>query len=183
MTASGIGRSTEILYGFCQCGCGQRTSIVKKTQRSRGRIKGEPMRYIAGHARRSTTPETEQYEVDPKTGCWVWQGAMDAYGYGKAGHHRKAHRVFYEQHRGPIPEGLELDHLCHNRACVNPDHLEAVTHAENMRRSPKTKLTMDDARAIRASSELQRVLAARFGVEKSCISRIQRGLDWREEHQ
>lgn len=49
---------------------------------------------------------------------------------------RLAHRVAYEIHVGPIPDGLEIDHLCRVRCCVNPDHLEPVTHRENMRRSP-----------------------------------------------
>lgn len=66
--------------------------------------------------------------------CWEWQGRLDPRGYGRyAG--RLAHRISYELLRGPIPSGLELDHLCRVRNCVNPDHLEPVTHRENTLRS------------------------------------------------
>jgi len=74
-----------------------------------------------------------------ESGCWEWTRSINVDGYGdiRAGggqHRRYAHRFAYELLVGPIPDGLELDHLCRNRCCCNPAHLEPVTHAENMRR-------------------------------------------------
>lgn len=75
--------------------------------------------------------------VEKTETCWLWTGSKSALGYGSAtwnGKTASAHRVSYLMHRGAIPKGLELDHLCRNPSCVNPDHLEAVTHGENVRR-------------------------------------------------
>lgn len=77
-----------------------------------------------------------------ESGCWIWTGGTSRIsGYGHSSHRpgkgsQYAHRNSYEFVRGPIPAGLTIDHLCRVRACVNPDHLEAVTSRENVLRSP-----------------------------------------------
>lgn len=69
--------------------------------------------------------------------CWEWTGAKNWVGYGQFRFNKKfglAHRFSYELFKEEIPDNLEIDHLCRNRLCVNPDHLEAVTHKINMNR-------------------------------------------------
>ena len=76
-------------------------------------------------------------KVDKTDGCWLWQSTTTTAGYPVLKIGRKqfyAHRLSYEWAVGPIPEGLEMDHLCRVRECVNPEHLEAVTHQVNMSR-------------------------------------------------
>lgn len=76
-------------------------------------------------------------------GCWEWRRSLTKDGYGRidmlvkhgVSYPRMAHRISYETFVGPIPEGLQIDHLCRNRSCINPDHLEPVTAKENIRRS------------------------------------------------
>lgn len=76
--------------------------------------------------------------VRPEGDCWLWDGALARNDYGRIRIDTSrvdwAYRVAYELFVGPIPLDLELDHLCRNHACVNPAHLEPVTHTENMRR-------------------------------------------------
>lgn len=85
-----------------------------------------------------------KYTVDGSTGCWVWNGAKGDLGYGVfryQGRNQPVHRASYKMHKGEIPKGLVLDHLCRNPSCINPDHLEPVTQLENVNRgvSAQTK--------------------------------------------
>jgi hypothetical protein len=84
------------------------------------------------------TPEERFWpKVQKGDGCWLWLAARLANGYGVfsyGGRPVYAHRFVYELTFGPLPEGTEIDHLCRNRWCVRPDHLEAVPHVENVRR-------------------------------------------------
>jgi hypothetical protein len=81
-----------------------------------------------------------------ENGCWQWQATVNNFGYGiirpiGGGPRTPAHRVSYETFRGPIPVGLDIDHLCRNPGCINPEHLEPVTHQENIRRGWAAKKT------------------------------------------
>lgn len=89
---------------------------------------------------RMSAEELERFEAkisyEPMSGCWLWT-ASTSRGYGNLqmrGRSRRAHQVSYEHHVGPIPNGLVLDHLCRQRCCVNPEHLEPVTSRENVLR-------------------------------------------------
>lgn len=169
-----------IPYGYCECGCGRRTNIAHQTDTARGYVKGEPFRFVTGHSVLWTGP---QYVENPETGCWVWQRCISG-GYGRLPARGRtsylAHRYFYEEHVGPIPDGMQLDHLCRNRACVNPDHLEPVTNLENQRRGSKPKLTVEDVRAIRASTEPYAQIAERFGIGTSNVCAVRLRRTWRD---
>ncbi|WP_354002523.1 HNH endonuclease signature motif containing protein [Agromyces larvae] len=108
--------------GACACGCGEET----KTN------------YVKGHNGRRPLTERFWEKVRPAgvDECWEWAGSLSR-GYGQinsGGRMLKAHRVAWELLRGPIPEGLTIDHLCYNPPCVNPWHMDPVTIEENSRR-------------------------------------------------
>lgn len=167
--------------GTCHCGCGQPTNRASKTSRRRGIRKGEFSRYRRGHHGKKE-PRYRVKTTGYETPCWIWLLSKTLGGYGQvavgAGTMGLAHRIYYEAKYGPVPAGLELDHLCGVRECVNPEHLEPVTHAENTRRGRGAKLSATDARAIRESSATQRVLARRYGITQPQVSKIKHGLSW-----
>lgn len=85
----------------------------------------------------SGLPDRYWAKVTKTDDCWLWDASLNNYGYGQFffdGKARKAHRLSYEWAYGPIPEGLEIDHLCKVRHCVRPEHLEAVSHQTNLLR-------------------------------------------------
>lgn len=112
--------------------------------------RGEPLRPIldrTGPVARSAIDRFATRVALQDDGCLVWLGGKTVGGYGifapltehRDGSKAMAHRWLYEHHGGSIPEGYDIDHLCRNRACVNPEHLEPVTRAENIRRAAAIK--------------------------------------------
>ena len=173
--------------GLCMCGCGGKTAPARQSNSRTGDVRGTPQRFIRGHQGVGRSKPGPLYLVQDcgyTTPCWVWQRKC-THGYAYInidGKTARAARVFYEQHVGPIPDGLTIDHLCRNRACVNPDHLEAVSLTENIRRKPSTKLTIEIAREIRrlAESMSQTTISDRFGLSSGMVSRIVHNHIWRE---
>lgn len=116
--------------------------------------------------------------------CWIWDRAVNNRGYGTIsvnGRSVMAHRYYYERVKGPIPEGFVVDHLCSVPLCVNPEHLEPVSQAENTRRGNKAILTAEQARKIREAPRYygSRIdLAKQYGVGVETISEIRKGRRW-----
>ena len=130
-------------------------------------------------------------KVKKTDSCWLWQGVKTHNGYGSfyarfdGKQHWRAHRYAWTLHYGAIPTGLGICHSCDNRICVNPRHLFAGDQGVNLRdasrkgrlngeRNSNVKLTDDDVRAIRASSDHPNILADRYGVHPTWITRVQR---------
>lgn len=132
------------------------------------------------------TPITALVKIpkDPSA-CWSWQSKILQNGYGTKTHNGRdwlAHRWVYTMLLGPIPKGMVLDHICSNRACVNPHHLRAVTQAENCRSGLGAILVADDVKEIKAALDngvREETLAARFGVSRGTISSISQNKSWR----
>ena len=134
------------------------------------------------------------------TACWNFTGNLNkGYGVIKVGKCQKqilAARAAYECTNGTLPEGYEVDHLCRNRLCCNPKHLEAVTHSENMKRvwdrgartgalcgagNAGAKLTREEVDAIAKDQRSTYALASVYGVSRTTISRARRGITYKTD--
>lgn len=180
--------SSTIPPGYCQCGCGQKTKIAQypgPRDRACGAVHGDPRRYLRGHhktARRTNT--LDNYIVD-SNGCHLYQGGLNHDGYGMITTHpysTLAYRAAWFDRYGPVPDGLELDHLCTVRRCINTDHLEPVTHAVNVRRGRVSRLSEDQVRSIiqqRRDGATLSSLASQYGVSETTISAVSKQSKWR----
>lgn len=195
----------EYPYGKCQCGCDLDAPISAKNRSSRGIRKGDPQRYILGHIGKlkmySSLEDAFFSNVDKQgvNECWLWKGTQRGNGYGCVGYQNQlidAHRLSFEIHKGPIPDGLLVCHECDTRLCVNPKHLFLGDYGANYddakskdrhtrgERSANSKLCNADIVAMRSMYKARvwgltvPALAMQFGVGESTIHRIGQGKAW-----
>lgn len=130
-----VNRARRVL---ARCDCGTEKAVRYVSLRS-----GHTKTCGCGTAFHGVIPEDAFWARVDKTGrCWLWTGRKDVNGYGDIlfkGRRSLVHRVAWMLLRGEIPEAMTIDHLCMNKACVNPDHLEVVTRGENARRHTFSK--------------------------------------------
>lgn len=128
-------------------------------------------------------------------GCWEWRGSKDAHGYAFISRGNKtlrAHRVSYEAHNGPIPDGMVVRHACDTPSCINPNHLLVGTQQDNANdreirgrrnvwgeRVGTAKLTEREVQEIRSSDLSNADLARQHSVDKSNIWAIRAGKSWK----
>lgn len=122
--------------------------------------------------------------------CWLWQGKTDKDGYGTLKDGAKllrAHRISFEFHKGPIPDGHLIRHSCHTPGCVNPRHLSAGTHLDNMQdkvlagRVPRNeahancKFSNEVVAAVRVATGKRKDIAKQFGMSESQVTNVRLG--------
>lgn len=191
----------EIPYGYCHCGCGEKTKIAPYDHSVHGHVKGQPIKYIVGHTSRRPLAERFWEKVDRRgpDECWEWTASINRKGYGgistgsiRRGDYKRhiASRVSWELHYGPIPDGMFVCHNCDNPPCVNPAHLWLGTHTENLQdmsakgraSTPSAKLTKEQVIEIRqlyADGMGQTAIAERYDVRHEAIYKIVHRLRWK----
>jgi hypothetical protein len=179
----------NVEYGYCQCGCGQKTNYNNK---------GIINNYIMGHWNRKPIAPRFYKNIVKTNSCWEWIGTRHGQGYGQIksnGLTLKTHRVSWELYYGKIPEGLCVLHKCDNPCCVNPEHLFLGTYKDNavdmgQKKRNKiftgedhrwSKLTSKDVEYIRSMQHVlyQKELALLFNVSRTCIQSIQYYKTWK----
>lgn len=184
--------TNDIPYGYCHCGCGEKTKIAKNTDRARGYVKGQPRPFLPGHVARIRAKRPAESRLlekvnstDPNK-CWEWQAAHTKRGYGcfaYQGRQDMAHRVSYKLFVGAIPANHDVCHKCDNPACINPGHLFVGTRSDNMqdmaqkgRHSSPRKLSPAKERKVRhlyASGNFsQSQLGQMFGMSQTGIGKL-----------
>lgn len=180
-------------------------SVLHPAGRQRQSIKGLLGKGSGGRFVCTTSYQDEARRLDsnrfdamwmpePNSGCWLWLGS-GSHGYGYFWYGQapgKAHRYSYERARGPIPDGMWILHKCDVRCCVNPDHLVAGTHQENMdhavargrtargeRKSRLAKLSAADIPAIRSDPRPAPAVAKDLGVHPGTIHSIRQRKNWK----
>lgn len=153
------------------------------------------------HALTNTESFHAKYEEVPECGCWLWTAAIDKRGYGKFNARRGddvgiafAHRVSWELHNGPIPEGMHVCHRCDTPSCVNPGHLFLGTQADNMldmtmkgRRATgeaagPARITRELALEVLMAEGTHQSIADRLGLVRQHVGKIKSGIIWKELH-
>jgi hypothetical protein len=200
--------SDAIPYGFCHCGCGQKTKLERQNNKKKGVIKGQPRLFLMGHQFRmkKMQPLAERFwshvAIGASDECWEWQASRSCYGYGQFeinDHNYPASRVAWILTNGPVPDGLDILHSCNNPPCCNPAHLRPGTVSDNMQDSIRAgthyrftykrgsehhnaKLTENDVRQIRilfAKGNVTKVQLGRdFGVTPENIAFIVNRKHW-----
>jgi DNA-binding transcriptional regulator YiaG len=184
---------------LCECGCGQPSPIAKRSDTKHAHVKGQPMRFIRGHATAgrglSDADVIRRFwsRVDKSGGpdkCWLWTGGYATGGYGSMrwqGRNHSAHRLAYIFTYGNILPVVQVCHRCDNPPCCNPAHLHLGSNTDNSldkwrshtqpvgETHHNAKLSTQEINEIRARYEtggvLMRDLAAEYGVGQATISR------------
>lgn len=176
--------------GLCQCGCGRAAPLARRTRRDLGHVRGQPLSFVLGHNARRGAADYELVDTGHDTPCHLWLRHTNDDGYAmvrRDGTLQLAHRWFYVQERGPIPEGLTLDHLCRVTRCVNADHMEPVPLRENIWRGWEARYGDAGHHPVRAERLARRLSQRDFGrllgVAQTTVSAWERGLcppptDW-----
>lgn len=180
-----------IPFGYCCCGCGERTEISAHNIRRNWWLRGAPKRFIGNHARRTRVPASVEEDRGHGSPCHIWQGAATKEGYGEvplhwapcgSGRSRLAHRFFYGKRHGDISADIDLHHECEVRSCVNPAHLTPLIRNEHIARHCGSTLDAQTVRDMRRAREevglTYAQLAASFGVSEGTVGRICTGTTW-----
>ena len=201
LTVLSLRKTIRGLVADCLCDCGSELSLPASRVGARGYKSCGCSRY-----EREKTSVVERFmeKVDKSSseqGCWLWTGSVDRSGYGRidngTGKLVSVHRLSYTHFHGPIPERMEVCHVCDVRNCVNPAHLFIGTHKENLddmrnkgrsrdsrgEKNPRAKLRESDVIEIHrliSQGTTQTEIARKYGVNRRTISHIATRSTWKQ---